>query len=142
MPVLLPGRTYSQAAPVPAQGEIMKSLDLASLNPGIRFTVAMLRSHGFNTVDSGDGKTHEFECDQSIPYVHIQVHPYTALVEEADRLCRLLRDRGVSFADATFDAEGNLVGPHIEAHYSPADGIATISVSNVDDALLFKEQQP
>lgn len=108
-----------------------------TLNPGIQRTVALLRAHGFETTDSGDGKTHTFGCDLPVPYVHMLVIPASALVERADALMTFLIKRGVSFADEAISEEGELVGPHLEAHYSPADGLATISLFNVNDAALF-----
>lgn len=107
------------------------------LNPGIVRTLEWLRKHGFETTDSGDGKTHQFGCDLPVPYVHMSVLPASALVDKADMLLRLLNKMGISFADDAFNDEGEMIGPHIEAHYSPADGLATISLFNVHDATLF-----
>ncbi len=109
-----------------------------AVNPGIQRTVALLRAHGFETTDSGDGQTHDFTCDQPMPYVHIQVVPASALIARADDLLRLITKYGVSFADSPFSPDGEIIGPHLEAHYSPADGLATISLFNVDDAALLR----
>lgn len=35
-----------------------------NLNPGIARTVQWLNSQGFMTTDSGDGATHDHECDR------------------------------------------------------------------------------
>lgn len=112
-----------------------------TLNPDIVRTVDLLRKHGFETTDSGDGKTHDFECDISNAYVHIVVEPASALTDRADDLLRLLTPYGLSFGQEAFNENGEMAGPYIEAHYSPADGLATISVFNVDDARLFGDDE-
>lgn len=43
------------------------------MNPGIAYTVKTLREWGFDTTDSGDGQTHDHECDLPVPYVYISV---------------------------------------------------------------------
>lgn len=95
----------------------MSPLDIESLNPGIRVTVRRLRELGFDTIDSGDGKTHEFECDQDMPYVHIRVEPCDMLVE-AHRLA---------------DAVKHIAGATVEASYSPADKVALLHLFGVSD---------
>ena len=103
------------------------TIHLGDLNPGIRKTVAWLMKHGFETCDSGDGRTNEFECDLPVPYVHILV-PKSRLVEEADRLKSLLEyEKGIAIQP--MDEEISF--PSIQAHYNPADGSATVSLFNV-----------
>lgn len=92
---------------------------VAALNPGIRRTVVMLRAAGFMTMDSGDGKTHEFECDLDVPYVHIKVEP-AQLVDEAHRLLALVL---AEFAP----------GAAVEASYSPQDGFALLHLFGASD---------
>lgn len=112
---------------------------IEGLNPGIRETVAFLRAHGFATIDSGDGRTHEYECDQSVAYVHMRVMPPDDLISESQRLYDLLGDR-IVFSDPVMDGDTVTLGPMIEAHYSPRDGIATISLWHVDDDTLRRQQ--
>ncbi len=106
------------------------------LDPGIEKTVLWLREHGFDTTDSGDGKaTARYYADQPVeesasamhfccaildfPHVAIRVESHE-LSTKADSLFLLLHARGV------------------ECGYNPADGVAYIFLSGVDDALLFK----
>lgn len=96
------------------------------INPGIVATVQWLQSNGFHTTDSGDGETHAHECDQPVPYVHILADP-SSMVAEADRLVRLLKERGVEVGPMN---EDNTV-PTVEAAYSPTQGLAHISLWNV-----------
>lgn len=101
-------------------------IDLLGLNPGIRVTVAVLRNAGFDTCDSGDGSTHEHGCDLDQPYVHIVV-PKSRLIEETDRLFRLLQERGVKLDAMNEDN----TAPTVQASYDPVAKAATISVFNV-----------
>lgn len=64
--------------------------ELSLLNPGIRNAVAWLRARGFNTCDSGDGSTHEHDCDLAEPYVHMLLDQEKAFAE-TDRLGELLK---------------------------------------------------
>ena len=107
-------------------------VNLETLNPGIRNTVRFLLGHEFNTCDSGDGKTHEFKCDQPNAYVHIQVEP-EELVSEANRLRDVLDRAGVTVLP--LDEQGKV--PTIEASYNPANEFAVITLWNVDDELML-----
>jgi hypothetical protein len=108
--------------------------ELANLNPGIRSTVQTLRKWGFNTTDSGDGSTAQYDCDLTHPYVHIIVTP-EEVVSEADRLVSLLNDVGVNFDDCPHpqdDPEGAMKHPSVEVCYLPLQGrTAAISLMNV-----------
>lgn len=106
--------------------ELLSAEQLEQLNPGIRMMVQWLREMGFDTRDSGDGRTHQFECDLPIPYVHIMVEP-AKLVEETDRLMRLLAKVGIEIEPC--DEEGKV--PSIESVYLPANRMGLISVFNV-----------
>lgn len=106
---------------------------LASLNPGIRSTVWQFREWGFDTKDSGDGKTHQFDCDLKCPYVHIETTP-DKLASEADRLLGLLKQSGVNFDNCPHpqdNPEEFADFPTVEASYSPIDGKAIIFTMNV-----------
>lgn len=97
------------------------------MNPGIVKTVRWLREAGFKTCDSGDGETHDHECDQSMPYVHMLCDP-VKLVSEADRLCSLLQSvHGV----ACYYNEPNENDPCIQATYNPGDRTAILSLYNI-----------
>lgn len=104
----------------------MNDIDFSALNPGIRKTVEFLRSNDFNTIDSGDGETHTFECDLGIPYVHIQVDP-DRLVAETRRLAGLLKTVGV-VVEAQ-NEEGT--APTVEASFEPVSGLGIISMFNI-----------
>lgn len=99
----------------------------ADINPGIRKTVEWLQSHGFKTCDSGDGETHDHECDLPMPYVHIMVPFPELLVEEADRLASLLKGVGIEIQPCN---EDNSV-PTLHAGYDAGNRVATISLFNV-----------
>ncbi len=98
----------------------------SALNPGIVATVEWLNQNGYRTTDSGDGKTHDYACDQAVPYVHMQVEP-RMLVEQTDRLVALLAERGVKIEP--MNEEGT--APAIEAAYLPANNCAIITLWNV-----------
>ncbi len=105
-------------------------IDYAQLNPGIRETVRMLRAHGFDTSDSGDGETHEHECDPEWSYVAIIVAPAN-LCEEADRLVVVLRKYGIEAQPMSMDEDDDAV--IVEAMYNPLDGMALLYITNVHD---------
>lgn len=103
-----------------------------ALNPGIVNTVAWLQSKGLQTVDSGDGKTHDFECDRDHAYVVMVVKP-ADLAAEADRLMALLRLAGIEVK--AHGPEGT-THPAISASYDPGNGVAILDLMYVDDAIL------
>ena len=114
--------------PVPQQNSSV----VDDANPGIRPMLKFLHRHGFDTVDSGDGVTHEFGCDRPFPYVVIKCRP-GVLASETRRVMGLLVGHGVEFGafppgmDVLFD-EGGVVplglpsgkpGTTIESCYLP-----------------------
>lgn len=103
------------------------------MNPGIRQTVKWLRDNGFQTTDSGDGKTGDCECDHPYPYVAMTVTNPDRLISETLRLVDLLNDQGITIEAMT---EEN-VTPVVQASYDAGDGYAVIFMANVDDAKLF-----
>ena len=108
----------------------MSDVDYDMLNPGIRETVRWLRSLRFETVDSGDGETHEYECDRDEPYVVMHCYGHEELKENADGLMRALMDLGITVSPVG-------MGPvYIQATYDPADGLAFIDLVGVNDAML------
>lgn len=105
-------------------------MDYEKLNPGIRKTVKLLRDNGFDTRDSGDGKTHEFECDQPFAYVNILTEP-SKMVQEADRLKALLETHGVEIEQVNPEEL-----PSIQADYDPANRLACMTLFYVDDSMI------
>jgi len=104
---------------------------MSDLNPGIAKTVAWLNAMGFATCDSGDGETHDFECDRPYPYVVISVSP-ADLVAETHRLMVSLSAFGIEVKPLGPENSG----PHIEAIYLPATGTAFIELHHVKDEVL------
>lgn len=105
---------------------------MANLNPGIREVVAWLNKHGFRTTDSGDGKTHDYECDRDYPYVVIRIPDAPRLVYETNRLFLLLVDLGIRARP--IGREPGAV--EIQASYDPGNSTAVIDVMGLDDARL------
>lgn len=106
----------------------------AKINPGIRRVVALLNENGYRTVDSGDGKTHDFECDREVGYVVVALSPDQRLEDSADDIYRILRIAGVP-KEAFFGDSGI----HIQANYCPSDSMRLIDISKIYDELLGKE---
>ena len=109
-------------------------INLDAVNPGVRRLVALLRANGFDTADSGDGQTREFECDPGYPYVHMVVRDPYQMITEADRLMVLLHGWGVEVEG--LDEDGSC--QNIDASYDPkrTDAKAVIALINVVDADL------
>lgn len=108
--------------------------ELAAINPGIRHTVQVLRSWNLNTCDSGDGETHDFECDKDNAYVVIKVPPAEIAWMANNLASRLRSECGIEFDNFPHpqdDPEGWLKYPRIDASYSPIDGYAFIHLENV-----------
>jgi hypothetical protein len=104
---------------------------MSEINPGIRKTVEWLQILGFETTDSGDGSTHDFECDRPHGYVAMMVAPMR-LAAEADRLRRALEDRGIEVHACSEDESKTF----ISASYDPVDGSAILSVQPITDAMF------
>lgn len=114
-------------------------IDYSALTPGIRRTVALLRSLGFRTTDSGDGVTNVqagMEEAMTVPNVYIRVRP-ERLVAECLRLRNVLRSRRIPV-----DAQGPDDAPCIQGMYDPCDDSAGILLMGVDDALLERVLGP
>ena len=100
------------------------------LNPGIVRTVAWLTANGFRTCDSGDGQTHDYDCDREYPYV-CMIAERDTLLSDTDRLAALLRAAGIRF-----DPSGE-AGVTVCATYDPTqspDGI--IEITGLKDSML------
>ena len=100
------------------------------MNPGIIKFVKLLNDNGFITCDSGDGETHDFECDRDIPYVVIKSSPDN-LVQESHRLLDLLKSLSIDVQQCNVDSL-----PAIQASYDPINRLAFIDVTNVSDKNL------
>lgn len=108
---------------------------MAGLNSGVRRTVAWLNERGFRTCDSGDGETHDHECDRDYAYVVVRIDAPDSIAHAADRLARALREAGVNVCAMQEErAEGEV---NIQAMYDPCDGFATIDVQGLCDRVLF-----
>jgi len=114
-------------------------LEIADLNPGIRETVYWLRGEGFDTCDSGDGKTHMMECDPEYAYVAIRVAP-EKMFAESHRLYNLMKARvdPERFAEGPKEFDGTIpdLPPAVQATYDPADKLALIQLLYADDEIL------
>ena len=101
-----------------------------NLNPNIRRTVELLQKYGFQTTDSGDGETHDHECDRDYAYVSMVYGSGTNLRFEAKRLMGLLGAFGV---ELTPIGGG---GPEIEVSFDPVDETGVIDLRHVTDDML------
>lgn len=93
-------------------------LDYEQLDPGIIGLVALLRAHGFETTDSGDGVSKKAKgIDDALPYPHVfcVVDP-DRLVIEAKR------------AWHTLNVYPEYEDLSIEASYSPDDNAAILAI--------------
>lgn len=107
-------------------------LDPSKINPGIRRTVSWLNENSFETCDSGDGVTRDFDCDPGFPYVVMRVH-WEKLIDEADRLLALLEMAEVRVEGQ--DDQGKTVG--IQASYTPNGQAAELMLVGLTDAKLL-----
>lgn len=101
------------------------------INPGIRKFVRLFRDHGFETVDSGDGETHDHECDRDEGYVVIRLNDRMSLVDCANEVMVIMEVAGIRLAPTT--------GPTIQASYSPIDGFRIIDIHGIHDRMLDPE---
>jgi hypothetical protein len=95
----------------------MAPLDLSELDPGIRDIVGHLRAAGFDTTDSGDGRSKEPD-PEVMPFAHVALHSGPArMISDADVLLVFL-----SAADVP-------PGFRIQASYDPEDETAVIMIT-------------
>lgn len=97
------------------------------LNLGIVRTVTLLNDEGFRTCDSGDGETHDYECDRDVGYVVIVTNT-DDMVLDSQKVLKLLEARGMVFDPAE--------DKFLSVSYSPVDGIAVIDIHNIHDRML------
>ncbi len=118
------------------------------LNPGIRRTVAWLRSEGFITTDSGDGVTNlaaGMEGALPFPHVFMRVPPDVAH-EEARRLLRLLKSHGLDVDPGLKSAEAGQTPEaytrSVCASYLPEPDVAMLELIGLDDSSHTFGPQP
>jgi hypothetical protein len=116
----------------------MMGRTLAELDHGISRTVWWLREHGFDTTDSGDGRSKieaGFDAEEVLDYPHVVCIVAPAdLVTEANRLADLVHERGVEVVPNGRREAGQA---EIAASYDPADDSAVLMLNHADDAMLF-----
>lgn len=112
-------------------GDPFDHFDPTKIDPGVRMLVSLLRQHGFETTDSGDGKT-KGDDGLDVPHVHMTCHAQL-MAFEADRLHRVLSLHGV-----TVQPIDDPKSPCIQATYDPAavDSTGVISLFGVTDAMI------
>ena len=114
-------------------------VDPVGLDPGIARTVAWVRSKGYITTDSGDGKT-KFEKgwteDDGVllyPHVVISVRP-DDLITETRRLRSLLEaEHGITIESMPPEPPDP---PQIDSNYFVVSDTAMIVLNHVDDSML------
>jgi hypothetical protein len=103
---------------------LVESLDLSTLDPGIRDVVAKLREQGFNTTDSGDGVSKsqaDYATGCAIPFPHV----VACCAVDA------LIDRTIAMQQALDWMEP---GWTVEGSYSPKQGTHGVLFARRDEA--------
>lgn len=99
------------------------------INPGIRKTVALLNGAGFKTCDSGDGETHDFECDRDEGYVVV-------VLDEDDDIAQKTREVGDLLVAHGVDVNATMESVIVQGTYGYADQLKTIDVHGIHDRML------
>jgi len=103
-------------------------IDLSKLDPGIRNFVAFLRSKGFNTTDSGDGKSKPLD-EETLPWPHVFITcAPEALQEVAQRLASAMTSAGLTVEPGD-----------IQGTYDPAQPTTAV-IALVDDEERYMTQ--
>ena len=118
----------------------MRELDVPTedLDPGVRGLVRWLRANGFDTIDSGDGRSklvdgHPMK-EEALPFAHVFISAQPdQLTLEADRLRGLLGEYGVTVEALRPHGRGR---PRIEASYCPVDRRGVLALLHVTDLHL------
>ena len=101
-------------------------LDVEALDPHIRETVDWLRRAGFNTTDSGDGRSKpdvgKDGCSLAEPHVFMVLGDTDPIENTADQLLHMARSRW-----------GDVPGMRVEASYSPIGRTTILMLFGVDD---------
>lgn len=138
--------------PLPTDADSIKyvkaidDIKYEELDIGIRNLVRLLRSKGFETTDSGDGKS-KFEnntacCAEPVSNVYIEVNA-TRMVAESHRLMEVIRDNTIEGTlESTIrneELEMDVPRVLIEASYSPIEGTAILMIHGLLDSDLRTE---
>jgi hypothetical protein len=106
----------------------MDGIDYESIDPGIRETVRWLRTLGYETTDSGDGRS-KVGMGCALPYPNVAIKLTVAdgnwIVGCTRRLAALLRGRGVELFNGA-----------VQLSYDPIQEDALIVLTGVDDDVL------
>lgn len=121
------------------------------LDVGVRGVVRLLNENGFETCDSGDGKSKfgedgkplpewksdnpDFEWVMDIPHVAMGV-PADRLAVECDRLLEVLTKAGVKVDTQGLEETPTIQGTYDPAGSGPGGNKAWILLLHVNDALL------
>lgn len=116
------------------RGDDMPEIDYSGLDPGIRETVRRLRAAGFETTDSGDGRSKlsaGYDADEILPYPHVVIH-----AAPDDLVCetRRLRDELVAAGILVAALAPDGAGASIQASYDPGNDVGVIMLCGVDDS--------
>jgi hypothetical protein len=95
----------------------MKSLDPATLDPGIRDVVVALRAANYGTCDSGDGGK---RGEGTLPFPHVAIVASPSMYDWQNAAWAIL---------AVVKAADKRDGWIVEASYSTADGVLTFVAS-------------
>lgn len=114
----------------------MSEFDYDQLDPGIRRTVKTLRTWGFDTTDSGDGKKVGMECALPFPHVAMLSHP-DELALDAEYL-RGLVDACLALRGQRVQSMGEDPGAQvsIQASYDPVSKTGLLELFGFSDELL------
>jgi hypothetical protein len=109
----------------------------ADLDPGIREVVRLLQSWSYVTTDSGDGVSKPQDEDTR-PYPHVTMRVTGAT--QAIYLVKRLAGVGIRCVSVTeaFMSGDRPSAPCMQFTYDPVDGIATLDLMGLDDAMLAK----
>lgn len=108
----------------------LPEIDYSQLDDGIRDTVRWLRSLGFDTTDSGDGKKRDMECFIDQPNVFMLIGGPQALdpahwMAETYRLLHAVSMRGIEVDPGM-----------VTLSWDPVQGTAILCLLGVDDVEL------
>jgi hypothetical protein len=113
----------------------LKKPVLRDIDPGVCKLVELLRTHGFETTDSGDGKAKLAEgapLEDALDYPHVFIKTSRdELVDTANKVMMLLEENGVQLS-----VDNDTGEPFVTASYDPADESAVVGVIGVQDTML------
>jgi hypothetical protein len=110
----------------------MNDIDYDLLDPGIREVVRWLRDNGFETTDSGDGKSKPAD-ERVLDYPHVfMVTTQNSMRSTVLSLASMVvNDLGIK--PVPYGADG---GPWIQLSFDPVTRTAIIELSHLDDSML------